>query len=183
MGTIQPSNVASLVNFPELSSAWVNTSDLSLTVKLLVAPTSVVTSQIDWVQEAWHNCPVGDDQSPYPECPYLAETASIDEVARSISESERRREEWLLQHYNLVTRDGKDRLYSPATLATLYFGGTSWTGYCRERDVYWACTFEDLTEAGKALYQAVSTAYPEAKLHLRTFLLQNRYGVPGMGKD
>lgn len=161
-----------LFNIPEDDLNWVNIRDGSLTVKLLVFPEPGVPASIWGIRETLKNCPVGDDQSPYPEAPYIDEALPLEEVARRINKDQRRREAWIHKHYHLTSENGKDLLVSPPHLAVILLGGTTWTGYCRERDVYWSCAFENLSEKGKLLYRATQDAFSGAKLHLRTFLDQ-----------
>lgn len=49
-------------------------------------------------------------------------------------------------------------------LAVILLGATGWSSS------EWACTYEDLTEAGKSLYGSIQGLYPGCELRLLTFL-------------
>ena len=55
-------------------------------------------------------------------------------------------------------------------LAVLTLGSTGWSGYDQDAGEMWTCTYDDLTDSGKALYDSLALAYPEAKLVLQTWL-------------
>ena len=57
-------------------------------------------------------------------------------------------------------------------LAVITLGSTGWSGFSNTKsdadNQYWRCRYSDLTQAGKAFYRAVATAYPGCKLTLQT---------------
>lgn len=62
------------------------------------------------------------------------------------------------------------RYNSREYLAAIVLGSTDWSGWDDERGDYWSCTFDDLSDEGKALYRQLEALYPGCTLHLLTFL-------------
>lgn len=62
------------------------------------------------------------------------------------------------------------RYYSIPYIAVVTLGSTGWSGYDNEGSGMWICTYEDLTDSGKALYDSMALAYPDSKLVLQTWL-------------
>lgn len=54
-------------------------------------------------------------------------------------------------------------------LAVLTIGSTGWSGY-NQGNGYWRCTYGDLTEAGKTLYNQLKQLYSGCELVLQTWL-------------
>ena len=55
-------------------------------------------------------------------------------------------------------------------LACISLGSTGWSGYCDDKG-YWRCRYEDLTEGGKQIYDALDKLYGTmTKLSLVTWL-------------
>ena len=74
----------------------------------------------------------------------------------------------LEKYFPRVEKYGDDNQYLSIPLyASIIVGNSGWSGY----NEYWKCTFDDLTEDGKALYNSLKLLYGEsAELHLLTFL-------------
>ena len=74
-----------------------------------------------------------------------------------------------------LPRDDNDyynhsRYESILYLAVLTLGSTGWSGWDVIDEKLWVCTYEDLTEQGKGLYNSLALAYPDQKLILQTWL-------------
>ena len=69
-------------------------------------------------------------------------------------------------HYPQLT----DSYDSIPYLAAIVMGSTGWSGFDWEAGNYWNCTFDDLTDEGKALYNQIQALYPDHQLQLLTFL-------------
>jgi hypothetical protein len=54
--------------------------------------------------------------------------------------------------------------------AVVIIGYTGWSGLNKKTDDYWKCTFNDLTDKGKELYNSLKALYKEHELRLLTFL-------------
>ena len=101
----------------------------------------------DCVQEVF----LGSDKSARPE---------LESCAGSLDE---------LQDYSDRLNEWKDKFFDPETgntsvLASVLLGSTGWSSS------NWLCTYDDLTEEGKSLYNSLAALYPEAELHIVTFL-------------
>ena len=59
---------------------------------------------------------------------------------------------------------GNDQYLSVPYLAVILMGSTGWS--CGS----WHCTYDDLTDEGKVLYDSVQRLYPNSKLYLQTWL-------------
>lgn len=94
----------------------------------------------------------GTDKSrPPPEPP---DSLSI---LRDWEEYKEQYHSWEAQFIN--SEEGRTLIMS----ATILLGSTGWSGD-------WFCTYDDLTDSGKALYDLMQKLYPECDLHLATFL-------------
>lgn len=154
--------VANMARRTKNSYGWVrfpvdtpSSNEGGVFVKLWVVEPDDVQYQVccggqvfDCVQEVF----LGSDKDPPPPTPDLY-TASLDEYKDHCN----RLNEW------------KDKLFDPETgnttvLASVLLGSTGWSSS------NWLCTYDDLTEEGKSLYNSLAALYPEAELHIVTFL-------------
>lgn len=55
-------------------------------------------------------------------------------------------------------------------LAIITLGATGWSGWNKILEAPWVCTYDDLTEEGKALYNQFKKLYPGSTLFLQTWL-------------
>ncbi len=154
-----------LVNFPVQAPEWKNTHEGELSVRLIVLPTPNTGGRIGANIPGF---PVGDNWDPYPESPRIPD-APIEAIAQHIASSDEGRAGWLQRQYPEYSQQAHKPLIDSGQ-AVLFLDTASWTGYASEQDVYWSCDFKDLTDEGKALYHAIQQAYPDAELHLRTYL-------------
>lgn len=64
-----------------------------------------------------------------------------------------------------------DAYVSREYLSAILLGSTGWSGWNIEKEENFLCTFEDLTEDGKALYKLIEKLYEgKGTLHLQTWL-------------
>ena len=54
--------------------------------------------------------------------------------------------------------------------ASFHLGKTWWTGFDKSAGAYWKCTYDDLTDEAKELYNLTQRMYPECNLYILTFL-------------
>jgi hypothetical protein len=97
-----------------------------------------------------------------------------DDKPTSIESSDAHKEDaWILAHYPHLFGDdiessSIDKYTSRDYLAAIVLGTTGWSG--AKDGEYWKCTFDDLTDQGKALYKQIEALYPGAEIHLLTYL-------------
>lgn len=110
---------------------------------------------------------IGDDQCPPPAAPvdYADPEAVRTEQAAHL--------DWVRRHYpyygDLSVSPREQECAGPA-LAVLVLGTTGWSGWDEAAGRYWQCAFDDLSPEGQALYRQLQALYPQARLHLLTFL-------------
>jgi hypothetical protein len=80
---------------------------------------------------------------------------------------------WISNHYPHLFEDdiessSIDKYTSRDYLAAIVLGTTGWSG--AKEGEYWKCTFDDLTDQGKALYKQIEALYRGAEIHLLTYL-------------
>jgi hypothetical protein len=65
-----------------------------------------------------------------------------------------------------------DRKYNSIPyLAIINMGSTGWSGFDSEKEDYWICSYKDLTDEGKSLYNTVKKLYGKfADVYLTTWL-------------
>jgi len=155
--------VSGWVNFPINDPQWTNTNEGGMVVKLVVIEDEEIVDK--WalcfgaqVYDICSECLVGDDKFS----PCSSSNSSEDE-------------DWISNHFpHLFSDDMKissvEKYISRDYLAAIVLGTTGWSGAKLDEGEYWKCTFDDLTEQGKALYKQIEMLYPGAKLHLLTFL-------------
>lgn len=142
--------VIGCVNFPVNSPQWQNTHEGGMVVKLVVVDDDNNSNQaccgafiIDFLNESL----VGDDSALAEELPERYHYPNVD-----------------------GDFDPAIKYVSRPYLAAVVLGSTGWSGWNDTEGRYWQCTYQDLTEQGKVLYQQFRDLYPGAKLHLLTFL-------------
>lgn len=152
------------VNFPVDHPDYPSTGEGGMVVKL------VVYEPLDRAEE-WAVCCganvsevrteelVGDDRRPLP--------VQVDESPEGYRAHSAAVREWEEYHY---PRTHPEEDLSIPYLASLVLGTTGWSGYNRTEHTYWHCTKEDLTDAGRALYESMEQLYPGCDIHLLTFL-------------
>lgn len=166
--------MAGCVAFPVTDPNWPTSGEGGMVVKLVVLsdvefddPANPAVCAGAQVFDVLTEVLVGDDKRPQPECP------STYEAPEAVTAEMDIRNEWESFHYPAlhdVGAKGVETALSRDYLASIVMGSTGWSGHNAEAGEYWTCTFEDLTEAGKALYRQMAAIYPSASLHLLTFL-------------
>lgn len=158
-----------LVNFPINDKFWRDTKEGNLYVKLVIIPDRSYTYSIT---EILKDNLVGDDRRPQPDLDERYAEVSSREEFEALQKAER---EWLEFHFPWINADEQFlrfdiyRYISREYAATIVLDSIPWTGYHEEKG-YWTCTYEDLTELGKRLYDVLSEIFGRESLHLLTFL-------------
>lgn len=163
--------VSGWVEFPIGNDLWQSSGVGGMVVKLVVVDPADFENQFPvcsggTVYDILTESLIGDDRRPLPEAKIAANTEECQEQARA-------HEEWLSYHFPHLqdaTAEGHDRYRSGGHLCCLVLGTTGWSGWNRETHRHWACSFEDLTMDGQALYKQIEALYPGCHLHLLTFL-------------
>lgn len=165
------------VNFPVNDPNWQNTKEGGMFVKLVVCDDREFDERFgvccgvnvwDQVTEQL----IADDRRPMLEdCGGLEQYTSEEEFIQAHEEGVRKIREWEQYHFPYINeKHPTDRSYtSRAYLASIIMGSTGWSGY-RDGVGLWHCTYNDLTEEGKTLYNSLQTLYSGCVLHLLTFL-------------
>lgn len=162
------------VKFPVDDARYRNSGEGGMVVKL-VAVESVELSE----RECFAQCCgaqvfdllsevlIGDDQCPPPTAPadYANPEAVRAEQAAHL--------DWMRRHYPRYsddTAEAREQELSQPYLAVLVLGTTGWSGWDDAKSAYWHCTFDNLSSMGQHLYQQFQMLYPNAQIHLLTFL-------------
>lgn len=172
--------VAGYVNFPIGKPGWKNTGEGGMFVRLVVEDVGDYDSK--WVPccggyqtVLYDECLQGDDVNPEPKAlPTEEEMAAMSpaQVRAALDESTSCPAE---DYHFPGMREAHNpeaawsRYASIAYLAVLTLGATGWSGYHEEQG-YFRCTYADLTDAGKALYDSLVALYPGRKLFLQTWI-------------
>lgn len=103
---------------------------------------------------------LGTDKSPPPSSDFYEnhEQYSPEELRKLDDEHQKMYEQWADSFYD------KDTGNVGFLLASIVLGSTGWS------NSEFRCKPEDLTEEGKQLYNLMQRLYPDAELHLATFL-------------
>jgi len=154
------------VNFPINDPSYEHTAEGGMLVKLYVIndkwddPDSFEICCGSDVHDVLSEIMVGSDRITPPQFTENSDSFDIDQY--SLQE----------QYYPDINNENiKDssRFLSIPLLAAIVLGNTGWSGY--NSGSYWKCSYDDLTDDGKALYNSIQTLYGKhASLHLLTFL-------------
>ena len=168
--------IVGFVNFPIDSEEYRNTKEGGMFIRLVVADTG---------PSAWSACSAGHQTVLYdesllgddvhPDKPIYGPSPTVEEINAYHSTGSpteefhfpylhAKRERTARQIYGSM-----GRYMSIPYLAALTLGSTGWSGYS-DKDGYWRCTYEDLTEEGKALYNSIKALYGDNPLYLQTWL-------------
>lgn len=166
------------VNFPINDPSYTHTAEGGMLVKLYVINDKWDDINDKWddpdsfeiccgavVTDALNASMIGSDRITLPQFPDNPDSCAIDQYLK---------EEYSLheQYYpNINNENVKDssRFLSIPLLAAIVLGNTGWSGWNSKS--YWKCSYDDLTDDGKALYNSIQTLYGKhASLHLLTFL-------------
>jgi hypothetical protein len=166
------SEVQGWVNFPVDHPGWRNTKEGGMFVKLVVCDDRDFDEKLGvcagvHVHDVLSEVLVNDDQRPYPT--HFDVQEDDPRAIEKITEVYEKQREWDEYHYPHM-HDAEDRHYcSRSYLCSMVLGSTGWSGYDDNLGL-WRCTYDDLTEEGKSLYNTIQWLYPGCKLHLLTFL-------------
>ena len=150
-----------MVNFPQSDSRYVNSGENGLFVRLVVEYNNRWMATCGGsVQVQLDELLVGVDRTDVPDC--HCETC-VDYAMAGIARLAAK-----CYHYPGLD-DGN--YTSIDYLAAVTLGAIAWSGYDHDVGEYWHCTYDDLTGAGKALYDSLSDLYgSNAKITLQTWL-------------
>lgn len=155
--------ISGWVNFPVNDSEWTNTNEGGMVVKLVVYGDEEFNDKFVMCCGA-HVYDINEG------------LAGDDKTSKDGDSSSNEDDgSWLTNHYpNMFDDDidfsGVEKYISRDYLAAIVLGTTGWSGFKTGGHKYWTCTFEDLTDQGKALYKQIEALYPGAEIHLLTYL-------------
>ncbi|ELG7184131.1 TPA: hypothetical protein ACP3ZG_000540 [Pseudomonas aeruginosa] len=170
-------DVEGWVAFPVNDPAWKNTFEGGMLVKLVVCDNRDFDTQLgvccganvfDVMSETF----VGDDKCPQPLSPIVDES-DPEALLAALAAEQKAQGEWVSRHYPRyadASVQGIEQYTSRPYVAAMVIGSTGWSGSRVEDHQTWVCTFEDLTEEGKALYRQLQKLYQGCDIHLLTFL-------------
>lgn len=162
------SEVRGWVKFPTSSEEFVNSKEGGMFVRLVVIPNSW-----DVLSCAGGYCHVLYDESYIRDDSRVRHEGEIPETMEGWDAYQKADTEYQKFHFPNLDGDlGKyiDQYLSTAYLATMVLGSTGWSGFSQTRG-YWYCTYEDLTDEGKALYDKIQSLYEgTGVLYLQTWL-------------
>lgn len=163
-----------LVSFPVPDAAQPDEPAGRLLVRLVVLDPRDPTESRRWegvsgvrVQGEFNEYLVGDDRHPVPPVPMEPQSE------HDIATAQQRSAHWESRHYPLlhepdVTED--EAFLTRPYRAVLDLAEQPWYGPAGLQGSPWQCCYADLTPAGKALYDQLAGAYPDARLHLLTYV-------------
>jgi hypothetical protein len=170
-------DVEGWVNFPVNDPVWKNTFEGGMLVKLVVCDNRDFDTQFgvccgatvfDILSETF----VGDDKCSQPKAPIVDES-DPEALLAALTAEQNAQEEWAARHYPrhaYASVQGFERYTSRPYVAAMVIGSTGGSGSRVEDHETWVCTFEDLTDEGKALYRQLQKLYLGCDIHLLTFL-------------
>lgn len=129
------------------------------------------------VVDIYNECLIGDDKREKPvqlEMPSASEFDGND--LEWIEKEDKKRKEWESYHFPYLHQDDTSlfiklsKQMSRPYLAAIVLGTTGWSGWSDEKQSYWECSFDDLSDEGKDLYRKFESLYPQSEIHLLTFL-------------
>ena len=149
--------IRGVVDFPVKSQEYLSSREGGMFVRLTVE-----------MPEGHSACCGGQNHVIYDECLVGIDEAGIPASFRNPGNPLRREESRLFPRIN--NHEGEpEECHSIGLAAVITLGSTGWSGYSQERG-YWTCGYADLQPEGKAVYDALKSAYPEGKISLQTWL-------------
>jgi hypothetical protein len=160
------------VNFPVDDPKWSSTNEGGMFVKLVVCDDREFDEQFGiccgvHVHDLLSEQLINDDQRPYPT--YPTTDPNVPDFLTKMEEAIDNDKRWEEYHYPHANHFKKPDYHSRAYLCSMVLGSTGWSGH-NDNIGLWHCTYADLTEDGKSLYNTIQQLYPGCKLHLLTFL-------------
>ena len=153
------------VNFPIEDPRYKNSHEGGMFVKIVVVDTEKKSKQFPVCcgNVVWDNHQevlVGDDQRPKPKWGNRDELTHDD-----ISKYDHEHEKWVSYHVpDWMTG------YSIPYLASILIGTTGWSGWDESKGEYFTCAKDHLSADGLELHNLMQRLYPNATIHLLTFL-------------
>ncbi len=156
------------VNFPVESEEYISSGEGGLSVLLVAVPKDSFrpACYMPWPYVLMGESYIRDDKRPRLafDNPKTPEDYEKELIAQEAYEA--------FHFPNLTDKnaEGYEKYLSKPYAASLYIGSTGWSGYSQEKQAYWYCTYGDLGETGKQLYNTIKRTYPNCKLYLQTWL-------------
>jgi hypothetical protein len=163
--------VRGYVNFPVDDPSWEYTGEGGMFVRLIVLEGN----------DYWRVCPGGlsyifYDESlivPKHELQPMHDDATEEDWLRRMASHNAYEKKFFpnldMDRDNVGSEDTYLQYLSEPVLASVLLGSTGWSGFHEEKG-YWTCTYDDLTDEGKALYDSLQTLYKGHELVLHTWL-------------
>lgn len=117
---------------------------------------------------------IRDDNRPRTTPPEIKESMNRDEVLKATKEEARLIHEYDEYHFPRIN-DRKEkndylRVMSIPYLCAMTIGSTGRSMYHLTNEEYWYCTYDDLNDDGKLLYDQLKKLYPGCAIHIQTWL-------------
>lgn len=164
--------ICGFVNFPVNDKNYENSNEGGMFVKL------VVINDGNWSV----CCGPGDNVSMFSDVMIdddkpkknVTKPKHISEFAEKLELNKDNIKNNITFHYPRIDDDIcgnlSSRYMSIPYLAIIDIGSTDWSGWNEKKKQYWHCTFDDLKDDGKALYNSMKKLYPKCDIRLVTFL-------------
>ena len=190
-----PTKSKGFVNFPVGSQRFRHTGEGGMFVRLVALPVSTSDFMVcdgGSFQSLAEQILVGDDVTTLPSAPEKPKPEKAGWASRVFGFLGRSRSDaQALEEYRQRVKDIGERLprlYYPGRVkvydippekkllsvdhyGVLLLGSTGWTGYDDTFGSYWHCTYKDLTEDGRLIYDTMMLLYRDtATLVLQTWL-------------
>lgn len=171
-------NVNGFVNFPIDNPTFTNTGEGGMQVVLVALDkyeeeVSTETWEICFGPSIYMNMSeafVGDDKRER----YSIVDSNLETIEEFFEEMNKvvAYDEYHFPYINESDLDDWQTKYGSVPYHTaIRMGTTGWSGWNEEEKHYWKCTYDDLTEDGKALYDMIKKLYGETcVLYLQTWL-------------
>lgn len=163
------------VNFPVDDPSWYNTKEGGIFVKLVVCDDREYDERFGlcsgvYVYDHYSETLIYDDKRPLPKNDFKrSDFYNEQDFLTAIENDCTDLQKWEEYHYPGINHRTEPQYISRTYLAVIIMGSTGWSGY-KDNNGLWQCTYDDLTEDGKQLYNSIEKLYPNCTLHLLTFL-------------
>ena len=167
-----PTTASGYVNFPTDDPAYRFSNEGGMFVRLAVL---VPKNRGDWL-----HCCGGSDSIRRTECLLGSETDGAGETEKLLFPLANARWERNRKRMEQARLEGRDdpeeeeatleEEYSAELLAAITLGSTGWIGWHVEREEYWRCRREDLSNDGRRLVELIEALYPGCTTVITTWL-------------
>ena len=177
MTSRRTNEVSGYVNFPIDNSEYQNSGEGGMFVRLVVMDSEAFQwmkccggYQFTSMDESY----LGDDLRPQPATDWEDEPTTKEESLRKFKAYRKAQQEYEEYHFPDMNVEDKDLSYgqkyhSYPYLCAMTIGSTGWSGYHQEKG-YFRCTYDDLTDEGKQLYNLIKKFYSSCEVYLQTWL-------------